>query len=139
MAVAANQLLKIRNPGKRRHGPVAASKKLWAGTLAYVVPASGGLTDVIATNVNKFRGVVIEEVDNSAGALGDKTAELYSDGEYFLRNQAFTFAATDVGKPLYGIDNWEASTDGTNRPRLGTISTFISASEIGFELDVQIP
>jgi hypothetical protein len=106
--------------------------------MTFVVPGTGGHTDVIATTVNKFRGIVIEEQDNSSGVLGDKTVETYIDGEYFFRGQS-GFALTDVGKPVYAVDNYTLSLVSTDKPRVGTLSTFISATEVGVELDVQIP
>jgi hypothetical protein len=138
MAVTANQQLEARNPGHKAGGPVVASKRLYANTMAFVVPATGGLTDVIATTVNKFRGIVVDEVDNSSGALGDKRAEIWQSGEFFFRGQS-GFAQTDVGKPVYAVDNYTLSLTATDQPRVGTINTFISATKVGVLIDPQIP
>src|SRR5689334_10259380 len=123
MAVSANQMIEARNPAHLGDGLVAASKHLYEGTMCFVVPGTGGVTDVIATNVNKFRGIVFKEVDNSSGALGDKRVEFYQSGEFYFSGQS-GFAQTDEGKPVYAVDNYTLSLVSTNQPRVGTINKF---------------
>jgi hypothetical protein len=135
MATTANQLMRHRNAGSRRSQPAKAAKHFYEGTLAYNEAASGYLTDVISTNANKFRGIVISEVDNSGGASGEKDVELYTAGEFVLKGAGL--AQTDVGKPVYGVDNDTISTDSTDKPRVGTITEFISTTRVAVEIDCQ--
>lgn len=137
-AVSANQPLKARNNRDLQHGPVAASKHLYENTMCFSVPGTGGITDVIATTVNQFRGIVYKEVDNSSGALGDKYAEYWTEGEYWFFNQS-GFAVTDLGKAVYAVDNYTLSLTDTAQPRVGTLTKFESATQVAVTIDVQQP
>ena len=76
MAVTANQLLQ-RQGDCRISYPVAASTNMYQGTLAFA-NSSGYLDDDTASGVNKFAGMVIDQVDNSSGSNGDLSCDVFS-------------------------------------------------------------
>ncbi|WP_137972405.1 hypothetical protein [Pseudomonas sp. F(2018)] len=100
--------------GHRRGYPVAAAALCLAGTIA-VIDADGlvqpGVTglDLVAV------GIFEAQVDNSAGAAGEQTAEVLR-GFARLENSAGAdeITAADIGKACFIVDNQTvAKTDGT--------------------------
>lgn len=102
MAVTANQIIK-RQDGDRRSYPVAASTRIYEGTLVFINTA-GYASDATATGVNAFAGVAVAESDNSSGSAGDKYVEVYTKGDFELVSSGL--AQTDVGMPAYADDNY---------------------------------
>lgn len=136
MAVTANQLMTVRRPGARNNVPVAASKRLYEGTLSFL--ASGYLTDVVNTGSNKFAGVVIGEVDNSSGSAGDLNAEVYREGDFVLTGSGFSQAT--VGSKIYASDNYTVTTTSTNNTLIGVCVGYVSATKILVAIDAhQLP
>ena len=117
-------------------GPVAAATILYMGALA-AWDASGNLVNATDSTAVIFAGVVAVQVDNSAGAAGDKDALLYADGKFRFTGSGF--AAGDVGKRVYAADNQTVVTgDGSlsGYTYVGTISRYISATRVEVALDV---
>lgn len=131
MSVAANQLIKGQYPSHRGNFPVAASKHIYQGVLAFL--ASGYLTDVIASGANNFAGIVVREVDNSAGSNGDLRAEVYTDGVFYLTGSGFTQAS--VGSLAYASDNYTVTATSTNNTKIGRIAEYVSSTIVGVKLD----
>lgn len=82
--------------------PVAASTELFAGTLL-CLNASGYAVDGADTAGLTFAGICQRAVDNSDGAAGDETVEVWTRGAWLLTGSGFT--AADVGELVYLIDN----------------------------------
>ena len=128
MAVTANQIVRRRGrDGHIRKVPVAASTTLYEGTLCYE-DAGGDFVGVILEN-GAFGGIVRETVDNSAGADGDKFAEVWTDGDFLLTCSAASLLKADVGKTVAGVDNAQVSETLTDSPLVGIITEFVSTTQ----------
>lgn len=128
MAVTANQVIKRREDCVRAY-PVAASTRIYEGTLVYIT-AAGYADDDTATGVNGFAGIARAEADNSSGSAGDVWVEVYSEGEFELVGSGF--AQTDVGMPIYGDDNFTiVNALGSTSVRIGTATRYISSTKLG--------
>ncbi len=103
MAVTANQLI-TRQDGCKRSYPVAASTRIYQGTLVFQ-DADGNAASGTATGVNGFIGIANEDVDNSGGSAGDKKVEVLTSGDFVLVG-AGTYTQADVGLLIYGDDNY---------------------------------
>lgn len=131
MAVSANQLIERSDADKGR-APVAASKTLYAGTLAFI--ASGYATDDDNGGSNAFAGIVAKEVDNSSGSNGDKDVELYQEGKFKLSFPGVTLTQADVGATAYATDNYTCTDVSTSATTIGTIVEFIDANTAMVEI-----
>lgn len=126
MAVTANQLI-TRAVGDRRSIPVAASTRIYEGTLVFI-NAAGYADDDTATGVNAFAGVAVKEADNSSGSAGDISVEVYTEGDFLLTGSSF--AQTDVGMPIYADDNYAITkTLGATSVRIGRAVKYVSATQ----------
>lgn len=126
MAVTANQLIKMQE-GCRRSYPVAASTRIYQGTLVYIT-AAGYADDDTATGVNAFAGIAVGEADNSSGSAGDIEVEVYTEGDFELTGTSF--AQTDVGMPIYGDDNYATVVSlGSTSVRIGTVVRYVSSTK----------
>lgn len=127
MAVTANQIIKRRSGSRgRRKVPVAASTILYEGTLCFE-DAGGDFTGTVLEN-GSFGGIVVETVDNSAGADAEKKAEVYYDGEFLLTFDTTSLAAADIGKACYGVDNFTVTETATDLVPVGIITEVVSTS-----------
>ena len=134
MAVTANQKITARNQRSRVGVPVASSKHIYQGTMAFI--ASGYLTDVSgATGTNQLAGIVIDEKDNSSGSNGDLTAEVYEEGSFLLTGSGF--AQSDVGSKVYASDNYTITKTSTNNSPVGRIDEFVSSTQVMVQIDKQ--
>lgn len=128
MAVTANQQTKMRGATKRRKVPVAASTILYEGTMCFE-DAGGDFTGTVLEN-GSFGGIVVEEVDNSSGADAAKSAEVWVDGEFLLTLSGATAAAADIGKPVYGVDNYQITETATDLVPVGIITEVVSTTQV---------
>ena len=128
MAVTANQQIKMRGATKRRKVPVAASTILYEGTMCFE-DAGGDFTGAVLEN-GSFGGIVIDQVDNSAGADAAKWAEVWVDGEFLLTLSSGTAAAADIGKPVYGVDNAQITETATDLVPVGVITEVVSTTQV---------
>ncbi len=134
MSVTANKLIQRQEHG-RNCLPVAASKHLYQGTLAYI-DSNGNVTDVTANGANAFAGIVKEEVDNSSGAAGDLNVELLTSGAFVLVG-AGTYTQADVGKDVFGTDNYTiVVADSSTAVRIGKSVGFVSGTELAVLINV---
>lgn len=135
-AVAADQLITARIHDDTGHIVpvlVEAGEVLYKGTMAfldadgYATPTAGG---------NKFAGIVRKTVDNSAGADGDATAELYTEMDIELPSA--TIAQADLTPGLmYATDNYTLTTTATSNSFVGNLLRVVSATRAEVRLDVQ--
>ncbi|MDP6719296.1 MAG: hypothetical protein QGF59_11630 [Pirellulaceae bacterium] len=129
-ATAAQQVKQA--DGNLGGAPIAASTALYKGTLAFW--ASGYLDDDTGSGANSFAGVVKLDYDNSSGSAGDLRGEVYRTGVFYWAGTGF--AQTDIGKSVYATNNNDINlTNDANSVRIGQVVEFISATEIGVELD----
>lgn len=134
MAVTANQITKRQGrDGKRLKVPVAANKVLYGGTLCFL-DAGGDASDVINTDVGKFCGIVVDDVDNtggadgSAGGVGAKFVEVWTDGTFELPMSGADLVVADLGKTVYAVDNYSLSETAADQPVVGHIVGIVSTS-----------
>jgi hypothetical protein len=133
MAVTANQLI-VRAEGCMGSAPVAASTRLYQGTLAFI-NASGYLESTTGSGANRFAGVNIKDTDNSSGSAGDLTAELWKDGQFTLVGTGFTQAS--VGLIVYATDNYTVTTTpASGAVQIGVCSGYISSTKISVTIDI---
>lgn len=131
MAVTANQIVR-RQDGGRVSLPAAVAN-LYEGTLAFV-NASGYADDDTGTGANRFAGVVIKQVDNSAGSAGDLTAELYREGVFLLTGTGFSQAS--VGADAFATDNYTiAAAPSASGVRIGKIVGYSSSTQVYVEIE----
>lgn len=132
MAVTANQVIKMRGPARRRKVPVAANAVLYEGTMCFE-DAGGDFAGAVVEN-GVFGGIVIKAVDNtggadaSAGGFGAKFAEVYVTGEFLLQMDTTSLTAADIGKPVYGSDNYTVTETVTDLVPVGIITEVVSTS-----------
>jgi len=108
---------------------------IYENTLVFV-NATGYADDDTASGVNKFAGISITQVDNSAGSAGDKSCEFCTEGKFLLVGSGFSQA--NVGKPVYATDNYTiTTTPAAAGVRIGTVASYVSSTKVYVELDVQ--
>ena len=138
MAVTANQPVKAQNAGGRQALPVDASVALYQGTLAFYERTSGSSegygTSTADSGNNNFAGIVVEEKDNSSGAAGALTAEVFTDGVFELEGSGFSQAI--VGDAAYATDNFTVTADSTNATLIGRFVEYVSATKMRVKIDV---
>lgn len=118
--------------------PLAASQKLYAGSLVSVNSSAYGKTATAAAT-DKVLGVSEELVDNSTGSAGDKTAKRIATGTFLFANSASSdlIALSDIGAWCYVVDdNTVAKTDDSGaRPKAGRIAG-VDSSGVWVEVGV---
>lgn len=111
---------------------VAASTKIYAGSLV-CLNASGYAVPGADTASFNYVGVAQEHVDNSTGANGDLTVTVRRKGIH--RFAAAGMAITDIGTAVYVSDDQTVAKSTTNSIACGKIAEFISATEVGVDID----
>ncbi len=130
MAVTANQVVKRQGrDGKIRSVGVAADAVIYEGTLVYE-DAGGDAAGVIVDETTSFLGIARKKVDNTGGADGDLNIELWTDGDFELTLDSGSAVAADLGKVVYGVDNYTVSETATDQPRVGTIVKVVDTSTV---------
>lgn len=109
-----------RRQGEDFQHPVAAAKKIFAGSIV-MLNATGYATPGAVATTLKPAGVAQEQVDNSAGADGDVNVNVRK-GVFRFANDG-TVARADIGGTAYVVDDQTvADNDGTGtRSALGEI------------------
>lgn len=112
-----------RRDGAEYAYPVAASVKLYAGSLA-CLDANGFVTPGATSTTLKAVGRADNQVDNSAGADGDQSITV-TPGIFLYANSSGgdEIARADVGSPCYIVDDQTvAKTDGgSTRSQAGVV------------------
>jgi hypothetical protein len=111
---------------------VAGGAKIFAGSLVclnengYAVPGSD-------SSGFKFLGVAREQVDNSSGANGAMAVRVARRGVF--RFCASGMAVTDIGAAVNVADDQTVAKTTTQSVACGKIAEFISATEVGIDID----
>jgi hypothetical protein len=121
MAVTAAQINRLGSYTERVRRKMAASIAVYQGSLTFLIAASGLLTNAIAAGVNRFGGVAVEDVDNSAGAASALQTETIISGMVTLVNVVHSLVQADVGKDLYASDNYTVTITSTNNVFIGRL------------------
>lgn len=115
---------------------LAAATKVFAGAIVMRNAAGNGLKGATATG-SVGVGVAIEQVDNSAGAAGDKTAQVRV-GTFRFANSAAGDLITkaDINKPAYIVDDQTvAKTSGTNTRSIAGMIAGVDAQGVWVRFD----
>ena len=125
---------------KRSDGKLKSMKisnvKIPKGVLV-CVNTSGYVTSGSDTASYLFAGVSYEQVDNSAGAAGDKEIRVEKTGEHTFAFGAGNASQASVGKEVCITDNQtvdDAATT-TNDIKCGVIAEVLSASLVRVRID----
>jgi hypothetical protein len=133
MAAAAAAREAQRTDGKLKSVPVAASTKVYKGTLV-AINSSGYAVPAADTANFKLAGVAYETVDNSSGANGDKSVRVEKSGEFEMNGSGL--AQGDLGKEVYVTDdNTVQTAANTNGMKVGAIAEVVSASKARVRID----
>lgn len=94
---------------------VAAATKIFAGSIIMRNAAGNGTKGAVAVS-HVGVGVAMEQVDNSAGAAGDKTVQVRVDTFKFANSASGDLITkADIGKPAYIVDDQTvAKTNGSS-------------------------
>lgn len=123
----------LRQDGELISMPLAAVK-VFKGSLL-TNNTSGYATKAADTANFTLAGIAYEQVDNSAGAAGDKSVRVERTGVFEL-NFSGTATQGDVGKAVYAVDDNTVALAATttNDVLVGRIVSFVSATKVRVEL-----
>jgi len=126
---------------KRSDGKLKAIKmaavKIPKGVLV-CINTSGYATNGADTANYLFAGVSYEQVDNSAGAAGDKEIRVEKTGEHMFLYNGGDAAQAVLGKEVYIVDNQTVDDDAgatTNDIKCGTIAEVVSGSQVRIRIN----
>jgi hypothetical protein len=111
---------------------VATNVKIFAGSIV-CANASGYAAPGADTASFKFLGIARENVDNTGGANGAKTVRVYRKYVHRLKASGMTIA--DIGAAVNVSDDETVAKTTTNSVACGKIAEFISATEVGVDID----
>jgi len=131
MTAAAADREAVWNRGEVMSIPVAASTKIYAGTLV-CWNASGYAVAAANTAGYKFAGVSLEQADNSSGSNGTISVQVRRKGIFEF--VAAGLAAANAGADLYVTDDQTVQTAAAN-VRVGRLAYFDSATNAPVEID----
>lgn len=134
MAVTVGQV--VAKKDGNRLGLPAAVATLYEGTLAFV-NSSGYADSGTGTGQNRFAGIVVDECDNSGGAAGDLTVDLWRKGVFLLTGTGFSQAS--VGRDAYATDNFTiTAAPSASGVKIGKIVGYSSSTQVWVEIDVDL-
>lgn len=124
-----------RQEGKILSYPVEESTTIYEGALV-AVNAAGYAVNASDTSGERVVGVANETVDNSSGADGDLSIEVWTEGVIDLA-AGFSATQANVGDKVYASDNQTVDLAGnlTNDILVGVIVEVVSASALRVKLD----
>ena len=132
-------LTKDRNTKSRAgvdfNDPAAAAKVFYVGAIV-CLDAAGNATPGATATTLKARGVVQENVDNSAGAAGDVSVPSRR-GVFLLANSAAgdLIARADIGASCYIVDDQTvAKTNGTSTRSVAGIIRDVDTAGVWVEI-----
>lgn len=123
-----------RRDGKRLSLPVAASTKLFAGSIVCVNTSNLAVKGAVSTTL-KAAGVAIEQADNSAGAAGAIRVEV-ERGVFLMANSSAgdLIALQDIGSTCFIVDDQTvAKTNGSSTRSAAGIVRDVDASGVWVE------
>lgn len=124
-----------RRDGKRFSLPVAASTKIFAGSLVCVNTSSLAVKGAVSTTL-KAAGVAIEQADNSAGAASAIRVEV-ERGVFQFANSASSdlIALADIGSTCFIVDDQTvAKTNGSSTRSAAGIVRDVDAQGVWVEI-----
>lgn len=123
----------LRQDGVLISMPLAAVKVFKGSLLAN--NASGYVTKAADTANFTLAGIAYEQVDNNAGAAGDKSVRVERKGVFELNFSGRATQAT-VGLPVYMVDDNTVALAATttNDVLVGRVVSFVSATKVRVEL-----
>lgn len=131
MTAASDDVNLIQREGRAASYPVAAGMLIYAMALV-ALDSSGNAEPATDADGKTFVGVARDQVDNSSGAAGDETVTVDTGMDVLLTGSGF--AATDVGKPVFVLDDQTVGKAGASgldyAVRVGTITQFESSTEV---------
>jgi predicted RecA/RadA family phage recombinase len=132
MTLAKDTLL-VEQVGKLIAFPMAA-QKVYQGALV-VISAAGYASNAVVEAGSNFAGIAYEQKDNSAGAAGDLSLKVETEGVFELPIAAAVIG--DVGSLVYASANDIVTlTEGTDKkPKVGKIVKVISATKVAVKLE----
>ena len=135
-ALSVDRMTKKKNAVKVSDQPVLAATKVYMGSLVAKTTASGGYAVPAADAAGGIvLGVAYAQVDNSAGASGDKSVELEHGIFSFVVTGTFTIA--NVGAIAYVADDQTVQAAiGTNSVKAGLFLKYVSATEAWVKIDM---
>ncbi|MEN6439781.1 MAG: hypothetical protein ABFD97_14495 [Syntrophobacter sp.] len=113
---------------------VAGGAKIFAGSLVCINTAGYALPGADTANF-KFIGVATEQADNTSGANGDISVRVRRKG--IFRLGASAMAITDIGVAVRVSDDQTVAKSTSNSVACGTVAEFISATEVGVDVDMR--
>jgi len=109
---------------------VAAGARVFKG--AFLGLSSGGFARPLQAG-DPFAGLAYEEMDNSAGADGDRTVRVYTVGDF--AHALSGAAATDVGRPVFASADDTLTFTAAGNSFVGIVQDVIAAGAIILRLD----
>lgn len=108
--------------GGRHQDPVAATTKIFAGSLVCLDASGNAVPGSTATTLTA-RGRAEEQVDNLSGAAGDKTVNTSAGVFRFANHGADAIDRADIGGTAWIVDDQTvaASNGSSTRSAAGTI------------------
>lgn len=98
--------------------------------------SAGFAVNIVASGVNPLLGVAQKEADNSTGAAGDISVELWTRGVFRLGFAGATLTIADIGKKCFATDNDTLSLTGTSRTPVGVIREVLTATSAMVAIEV---
>ncbi len=124
MALTANRELNRYVDQELRSYPVAAAEHIYKGVFVGVERSTGYVRNLTAGDL--FAGIAYEEIDNTAGAAGELSARVYTQGDFVLPVRGVAQAL--VGGPVFASDNEQTvSSPVPGASYVGVLVTMISA------------
>lgn len=124
-----------RRDGKQFNDPVAASTRIFAGSLMCLNAAGDAVPGSVSTTL-KARGVAQEQVDNLSGAAGAARIESLR-GVFAFANSAAGDQITraDIGANAYIVDDQTvAKTNGTNTRSVAGVIRDVDSDGVWIEI-----
>lgn len=135
MSALAKDRDTVRKEGEYAAYPVKAGAKIYAGGIV-CVGSDGYAVAGSDTAGLKFVGVARRSVDNTAGASGALTVEVWRKGCFGLAASG-SMAITNVGDSVYIVDDQTVGLAATtvNDVRCGSVSEFLSSTSLFVDID----
>ncbi len=105
MALTANRELNRYVDQELRSYSVAATEHIHKGAFVGVERTTGHVRNLQAGDL--FAGIAYEEIDNTAGAAGELSVRVYTQGDFVLPITGMTQA--QVGGPVFATDSEQAA------------------------------
>lgn len=130
MTLTANREVDRYIDQELRTQQVLAAKHIYKGGLVGITPA-GYAQPLVAGD--KFAGIAYEEIDNTAGASGDKSVRVYTLGDF---DHVLSGAAiTDIGRPVFGSADDTLTFSAAGNSYVGVVQDFVSSGNIILRTD----